>query len=215
MHRTMNLLCALLVILMLAACSTGGPVTPVGGPSATVPATAEIVASPTAGTPAAAEGEAEAAYPAPGYPGPGEPYPGPALADTLEATRQALPTLAPLAEPSAGKGHLTGRIMRESDIRPREPLAGWTLYLAEVHRNVSGEISPLASVMEDTAPQTVTDRDGRYAFTDLEPGLYALVIKHPLTLVLARDLLTDQDVVVEIVADQITEEPLTVVTLSD
>ncbi len=214
MRRFSHLIAALLLVALLAGCSAGSPATPVAESPDETAVQAETVASPTVGAPAT-EGAPEGAYPAPGYPAPVGAYPGAEPTVALEATLEALPTLAPLAEPAPGRGHLIGQIMRESDIRPREPLAGWTLYLAQVHRNVSGEIAPIASVVEELAPVAVTDREGRYAFADLEPGLYALVIKHPLTLVLAHNLETGQDVVVEIIADQVTEEPLTVVTISD
>jgi hypothetical protein len=200
------LITVLVVTALLAGCATGAEPTP-------VPELADATAVPEAVTP-------EDAYPAPGYPEPPAPqaddaYPGVDIQAMQQATREALPTLAPLGDPAPGKGNLMGQIERESDIRPREPLAGWTLLLAEVHRDVSGQISPIASIIEGMAPSTVTDRDGRYAFADIEPGLYALVIRHPLNMVLARDIRTEQDVVIEIIAGETVVEPLTVVTVSD
>jgi hypothetical protein len=213
MRRSFLPLLVLAVALLLAGCSAGNPVAPAAATPSAAQAEASKTASPTTRALVPAIGGPEEAYPGPDATA--EPYPAPELQEAMQATLEALPTLAPLGDPASGKGHLTGQIMRESDIRSREPLAGWTLYLALVHRNVSGEIAPLASVVEATAPTAVTDRDGRFAFADVEPGLYALVIKHPLTLVLARDLQTDQDVVVEITADQVAQEPLIVVTISD
>lgn len=205
-------------ILGFSACTVGSPSTPV----------AEQVAAPTmaATEPPLLEESPMLEPPLPtasvsttAYPGPQAPdergYPAPDARVALEATLQALPTLPPLPTPEPGKGHIVGQIMRESEIRPREPLAGWTLYLGQVHRNVSGQIVPLASVVEEIAPKAVTDAQGRYAFTNVEPGLYALIIKHPLTLVLAHDLLTDQDVVIEVTEGEVTEQPLVVVTISD
>ncbi len=196
----------LLVAVLLAGCSTGAEPTP-------VPELVDATAVPAVSPP-------EAAYPEPGYPEPpaallSEAYPGVDILAIQQATREALPTLTPPDDPAPGRGNLMGQIERESDIRPREPLAGWTLLLAEVHRDVSGNISPIASVIEGMAPSTVTDRDGHFAFVDVEPGLYALVIRHPLNMVLARDIRTEQDVVVEIIADETVVEPLTVVTVSD
>lgn len=213
MRRPPFLLFFLAMTLLVAGCSAGNPVAPATATPSEAQVAAPTTASPTSRALVPAIGGPEDAYPAPDAAA--EPYPAPELQEAMRATLEAVPTLAPLGDPAPGKGHLTGQIMRESDIRPREPLAGWTLFLAQVHRNVSGEISPLASVVEATAPTATTDREGRFAFADVEPGLYALVIKHPLTLVLARDLLTGQDVVVEILADQVVEEPLIVVTISD
>lgn len=203
----------LVIATLLGGCGIGIPSTTSEGQTVTPAATP--VVSPTLESPMPVTvAPTETAYPAPQVSEEGA-YPAPTLQAALEATKAALPTLSPLPTPEPGKGHVLGQIMRESDIRPREPLAGWTLYLGQVHRNVSGKIVPLASVIEETAPKAMTDAEVRYAFTNVEPGLYALIIKHPLTLVLAHDLLTDQDVVVEVVAGETTEQPLVVVTLSD
>jgi hypothetical protein len=206
MPQKLWIIALLAVALVLVGCSAGSPAT--GTPE-----------SAAADEPSAVEQVAESIsgedYPAPPQGAPTLPYPEADPRETIQETPSALPTLGPLGEPAAGKGHVTGQIMRESSIRPREPLAGWTLFLAQVHLNVSGQISPVASVIEGMAPETVTDRDGRYAFLDIEPGLYALVIKHPLTIVLAHDIETEMDIVVEVVAGEVTVEPLTVVTISD
>lgn len=196
----------LLIAVLLAGCSTGAEPTP-------VPELTDRDAAPEQVSP-------DAAYPEPGYPEPpvaqpSEAYPGvDALADQ-QATREALPTLTPLGDPAPGKGHLTGQIENERDGQTREPLAGWRLLLAQVHYDVSGNISPVASVVEGRAPEAVTDRDGRYAFADLEPGLYALVLSHPMSVSVARDVRTEQDVVVEILAGETTVEPLIIVSVSE
>ncbi len=212
MRAIRPLLLLLSLVALLVGCSAGNPATP---PTASPQGTSAETALAAPSEAASPEAPSQAPYPAPEVSASTEPYPGANSQEALQEMQAALPTLAPLGEPAPGKGHLLGQIMRESEIRPREPLAGWTLYLAQVQRNVSGEIVPLASVVEELAPTAITDRDGRFAFADVEPGLYALVIKHPLTLVLARDLQTDQDVVVEVIADQVVQEPLVVVTISD
>jgi len=79
------------------------------------------------------------------------------------------------------------------------------LYLAEMLRNPQGELAGLAGVDEERAPFTWTDAEGRFAFVDVEPGNYALVIKHPLTLVLAHDEPSDRDIATEVTADQIQD----------
>lgn len=203
MRRSVHAMVLVAAVAVLAACA--------------VPQPAPIAQTPQA-IEATPQGPAQA--PATGYPAPPslasiQPYPGADPRETQQAILQALPTLAPLAEPAPGKGHLTGLIMRESDIRPRESLAGWTLYLAQVQRDVSGRISPVATMQEETAPKAVTDRDGQFAFVNVEPGLYALIIKHPLMLVTARDIRTGQDVVVEITPGAVATEPLIVVTIAD
>ncbi len=191
-----GLITLLLVAVLLTGCSTGAEPTP-------VPEPVDSIVVP------------EGAYPEPPAVQLSEAYPGVDALANQQAMREALPTLTPLGDPAPGKGHLMGQIESESDGQTREPLAGWRLLLAEVHYDVSGNISPIASVIEGMAPETVTDRDGRYAFPDLEPGLYALVLRHPLNVFVARDIRTDQDVVVEVVAGETTVEPVIIVSVSD
>ena len=143
--------------------------------------------------------------------------PSVAVADTPTPQATAVPSAAPTATvtaaptvvlnntPATGKGNVIGLITRAPRGVEPYPMTDTKLYLAEMLRNAQGELAGLAGVDEERAPFTWTDYQGQFAFTDVEPGHYALVIKHPLTLVLAHDVPSNSDIVVEVIAGQVQD----------
>lgn len=127
----------------------------------------------------------------------------PSVAPTVTVT--AAPTVVLDSTPAPGKGNVIGAIIRAPRGVEPYPMADTKLYLAEMLRNAQGELAGLAGVDEERAPFTWTDAKGQFVFTDIEPGHYALIIKHPITLVLAHDDPSNRDIVAEVVADQIQD----------
>ncbi|MFH1084400.1 MAG: hypothetical protein V1772_01375 [Chloroflexota bacterium] len=123
----------------------------------------------------------------------------------VQPTPTPAPTAIPTAPihntPSPGKGNVIGAISRVPRGLPAEPMAGRALYLARLLENAQGQLAGIAGLDEKEAPLAVADDEGRFIFQDVEPGFYALIIKHPITLILAHDLLTDRDVVTEVRPD--------------
>jgi len=121
------------------------------------------------------------------------------------STVTTAPTVVLDSTPVPGKGNVTGLIIRAPMGVDPHPMRDTKLYLAEMLRNAQGDLDGLAGVDEEQAPFAWTDTEGQFAFRDVEPGHYALIIKHPLSLILAHDELTARDIVVEVTADQIQD----------
>ncbi len=120
-------------------------------------------------------------------------------------TVTAAPTVVLDSTPVPGKGNVIGVVIRAPLGVEPHPMANTKLYLAEMLRNAQGDLAGLAGVDEERAPFAWTDEEGQFAFTDVEPGHYALIIKHPLTLVLAHDQPSNRDIVAEVLDGQIQD----------
>jgi hypothetical protein len=97
-----------------------------------------------------------------GYPGPGD----------VEATQGSIITVVPTPS-SASLATVTGYLMVDP-ASPR-PVGGALLYLGEIIPEAAG--TPfLAGFERTTSPRTLTDPNGRFVFTDVEPGPYTLIL---------------------------------------
>jgi hypothetical protein len=192
------------VLLVITGCSGATPTLPTVTPADTPqsPAATLTPAPPAGAEPPGTSSIGE--YPGPtmtARPG----YPGPA-----EAVNQELPVTdytpqAPTAPaPTERQGVVTGTLTRDIRGTPLQPIAGSTLHLAEILRDTTGKLAGLASLDEETAPTTVTDAEGRFAFTEVEPGLYILIVKTPISLVPVRSA-GEEDVAAEVSAGKVTE----------
>jgi len=116
----------------------------------------------------------------------------PSSAEVVSATMRITP------QDSLSPGSIIhGRLLAAGESGTGGAFAGTTLYLAQVL--MAGEDpSGLASMDENNAPSTVVSEYGQFAFVDIEPGLYALIIKTPVSLLVAHDLMVDRDVVFEV-----------------
>ncbi|MHB1293514.1 MAG: hypothetical protein ACYC4R_00825 [Anaerolineae bacterium] len=192
MHCT---LARTLTLVGLMAFLVGCTATPAPPADATaVPTVAESTPAPEDAYPAPAV--TDAAYPAPE-----------ATAANSSATPFPTPVLetpvAPQADPEAGS--VTGVIARQNLGMPGEALSATTLYLAELLLDDQGELAGLAALEEESAPRAETNAQGQFIFEGLASGHYALIVKGPLGLVPARDLVSGTDVVIEVEAGQVIE----------
>lgn len=197
-------------ILLLALGCSGVAPTPV--PAATPDAAPQAAATTPAPAPTS---EATAIAEPPGtsltgdYPGPTlttrPGYPGPAEATNQEPPATTYTPQAPTAPaPTEGRGAVTGTLTRDIRGTPLQPIAEVTLYLAEILRDSSGKLAGLASLDEGTAPVTTTDEEGRFVFAEVEPGLYILIVKTPISVMPVRE--TDgEDLAADVVANGVTE----------
>lgn len=148
------------------------------------------------------------------YPGPAEipsndPYPGPAEPH-LSPTATAEPTSDLVARvmvpsPAPGLATVTG-VLQYRDAGGQDLAAQYVrVFLARRLRNVEGQPSFMVSLSKANAPMTITDGEGRFAFGEVQPDYYALVIESGKELSLAVDLMTNQEVLVETSADQLVD----------
>ena len=105
-----------------------------------------------------------------------------------------------VATPTAGKANVSGRIV--SIVNTGKPYIDATVRLAEVYRNELGE----GAYALDAAlnPQTVTDDQGNFVFTDIDPRAYVLIIGDPMTRYVIVADETGKAIVYSCLVDQVT-----------
>lgn len=97
---------------------------------------------------------------------------GPYPAGTVTTTGP-VPTLVVPTPSAADKSTITGRL-QVNPADPR-PVVGAILYLAEIIPETSG--TPYLAGFERThSPRTLTDAAGQFAFVDVDPQQYSLVL---------------------------------------
>ncbi len=122
-------------------------------------------------------GTSQAAYPPPdlefgsAYPAPTA-VPQSAYPEPQGEAPTAQPLVSPTAlpEPKSDSGHVTGTLLQNG-----EPARNAILYLAEVIEDDQGQ-ERVASYDRVNSPKSVTDSQGNFAFTDIPPGKYGLVL---------------------------------------
>lgn len=82
---------------------------------------------------------------------------------------------------------------------------GIDVYLAEILENKDGSLR-FAGFDKETAPVTAADANGRFVFANVAPGAYAIVIKSPLSEVIAVQASSpDQEAEVIISAGEVVD----------
>jgi hypothetical protein len=207
-HRAWLLLLILLPSILIGCRSEPAP-------SGETPTAAQpIIAEPTAGSTAV---ESPLSPPAPTQAAEPEAYPLGSSTPIMSAQGYPIehPTAEPLLSdytpiaptpvaPPAGQGTVTGVLVRDVIGMPWQPIVNIKLFLAKFITQ-EGDPVALASLDENKAPMAVTDDRGQFMFVGVEPGRYALIIKSPISAILAHDVVKDVDVMVDVVADQVFE----------
>lgn len=198
---------AMIGCLLLLACSpTPEPTRLVAAPpTATLAAPEAATVTPP---PPAAATQPEQPYPAPEVSVDG-PYPGPSGTPDQQAPT-AGPTSPPVPQvivptPSQDAATVTGVIYSRAGAQDRAPLQYARVFLARRLKDEAGQPSFMVSLSKTNAPTSITDGEGRFAFGDVAPENYALIVEFGQQLALARDLATNKDVVLVAEAGQITD----------
>lgn len=120
--------------------------------------------------------------------------PGPTPTSTV-------PSPTPVPTPLRTKGAITGRLIGRESGRPEE---GLVVYLGEVTYLEPTPI-PVIAMKQQTSPHTGTDDSGHFAFLDLDPGTYALILWTPMNSVVINDPETGEGLFVTVQAGAITD----------
>lgn len=163
-------------ILFLSACSSPTPVATTT-PEETPPTEASAEAYP-----------APTVFQDPAYPEPED-----------SASPQPVASPSPLPDPGLETGHVTGILLQSG-----EPAANAILYLAEVIADDQGE-ERVASYDRVNSPKSVTDNQGNFAFTDIPPGKYGLVLDVVVSAYLLLDPETGEQFLFTISGGEITD----------
>jgi hypothetical protein len=111
------------------------------------------------------------------------------------ATPRVIPTAA------QDKGVVHGILLEVDTKQPLSEVKGVDVFLGAILRSGDNAQS-LASLDKNTAPRADPDANGRFVFADVPPGEYALVVRSPVSEVVARKLDQSGDVIVTVVAGQ-------------
>jgi len=136
--------------------------------------------------------------------------PGPVLNSSLAtpvSTTFTSPVVAPRSLPTPAakdRGTVGGVLIRDVSGQPLQPYAEVTLYLASLIVNSAGTPG-LAGLDKATAPKAITDSRGAFAFTDVPPGTYALILDTPLSSFILHQPGTGDAMLIEVKGGEIKD----------
>jgi hypothetical protein len=185
------------VLLMLTACNA-----PVNTPT-TAPVEEVGTAVPTADGYPAPAATTDSAYP---LPTPNSPYPYPGANSQGSAPTTAVDS-GPLVVPTATaeSGVVTGVFSNNTnEDSVAVTLAGRTLFLAKVLTNAEG-VAGLVEMDRASAPSAELNANGEFAFTDVAPGSYGVMLDTVQGPQLLNDPATGNSIVIEVVAGQVLD----------
>ncbi len=113
----------------------------------------------------------------------GQPAPSPTPA-------AGVPTTIPTSLPT--KGIVTGVLYDDVD---RRPLSDHVLYLAVLLKPLEAGKLSVAALDPTADPRAVSDAEGKFTFTNIEPGTYALAFATPTGTALIIDPKTEKEIV--------------------
>lgn len=160
-------------------------------------------------TPAASGGTTES-YPGPTssgvYPGPtaavSSAYPGPG-GEPATPTIDTSPLVVP--QPASDQvGVVTGTLYRVDATGQREPLRGATLYLGLIIRTADGT-EAMAQMDRGSSPRAVTNGLGQFAFIDVPPERYGLMLDTIQGTLLLNDPEDGSDFVIDVTGGETAE----------
>ena len=189
----------LIAALLLSGCGQLDPAPP-------IEPTAALTGAPVLLTPAASEAAelpAVDAYPAGVTPTPfdyslEEGYPAPETSSPPEE----LPESLDIPEPASDRGIVTGQLLTPGP--GGSPYIG-SLYLASTITSDQEGFPPIVAFSDQTDPLAIQDRTGRFLFSDVPPGIYALVIWNPVSSTVIEEPGTNDYLVFEVEAGEVTD----------
>ena len=111
-----------------------------------------------------------------------------------------VPTAVP--PPSAGKGTIVGHFVDIESGAP--PGAEVSVFLGTLSMMDPSD-SYVITMLPTDSPQAITDVHGYFAFLDIEPGTYAMVIWTPMNSWIVSEPETEEAVLVTVDAGQVTD----------
>lgn len=110
----------------------------------------------------------------------------------------------PIPPPQAGLGTVTGTLVQVEEGLPSGRMSGALLFLAPLIYSADGKYS-VANLNKGSDPVAMTDEAGCFVFPNVEPKTYALVYSTMTSEFLLKDPDSNEDLLITVVADQITD----------
>lgn len=127
------------------------------------------------------------------------PTPVPSLPGPTPTSARPSPT--PIPTPAPTKGAIVGQLIGRESGRPE---GGLIVYLGEVEYLEPTPV-PIVTMRQQSSPHTSTDDSGHFAFLDLEPGTYALILWTPMNSIVIDDPETGEGLFLVVQAGSITD----------
>jgi len=112
--------------------------------------------------------------------------------------------VTPISAPDVGLGTVTGVLVETEEGQPSDPKGSALLFLAPLIYSTDGAYE-MANLNKGRDPASVTDEAGRFVFPNVEPKTYALVYSVVTHEFLLKAPGSDEDLLIDVVADQITD----------
>lgn len=112
--------------------------------------------------------------------------------------------LTALPTPRSGTGGAIGQLI---DRTSGEPVTGKALFLGELSplQTQDGDDSHVVMMLPNSSPTATIDQDGNFAFLDIEPNTYAIVVWTPTDSRVVVDPQTQKDLLITIEAGKTTD----------
>jgi hypothetical protein len=110
-----------------------------------------------------------------------------------------------IPEPGPQTGIVIGRMLLNGT---NEPYLAPGIYLGKEisNKDASDDSVPaVISISPSSDPLAIQSQDGSFMFTDIEPGEYRLFLWSPMSLVLIKDVVTSEEIVIFVTAGEITD----------
>jgi hypothetical protein len=191
-HRLPIFFVSLLILAAALLLSGCGQMDPAPVEISTTPTPAEISEPP-----------ADAGYPAGPSPTPfdytqDEGYPAP----QVSSPTAELPEVLEIPEPGEDSGIVTGQLLSPGP--GGTPYIG-ALYLANTIPSDQEGFPPIVSLSDQTDPLAVQDQTGRFLFTEITPGTYALVLWNPVASTVIEEPGTNEYMIFEVQPGEVTD----------
>ncbi|HEU5014465.1 MAG TPA: hypothetical protein VFT66_18215 [Roseiflexaceae bacterium] len=104
----------------------------------------------------------------------------------------------PNPTPSSDKvGTVSGRVVSVTEKHGRKPITGFSVYLGNILKSEKG-VEGLVELDKGSAPSAKLDAQGNFAFTDVPPGRYGLMLDTPQGAILLNTPATGKSMIVEV-----------------
>ena len=127
------------------------------------------------------------------------------ISDQTGELKDYYPEKLEIPEPNTQTGIVIGRLLLNAT---DEPYLAPGIYLGKEISNedtINDSVPSVISISPSSDPLAIQAQDGSFMFTEIEPGEYRLFLWSPMSLVLVKDVMTSEEIVIFVTAGEITD----------